>query len=466
MAPCQPPPAGGAGGLPPGAALGRRQRHSKVADPGKRLLGGVRRLLGSFFPRAARARRAAGRQRGPTATSAAAAAPLWSDLSKDPWADAALGGAADVWNLDSAPSLAVATSAAPLERRSAVLEAAAPNLAEQRGSVGSSGWSDAASEIAAAATRVSQLNPAASVYTASGAGLAGTPPAAAQHRPAAQRQGTPPAAAAGGGSIWGLHSSALAAGWGGGDAGADPLAPILASSLPADANGPGWDSSQMGASPPFNDAPGFLSSLMHQVLLDEEDPPAATSAQPPPQHGSGERHAPWHQQQQQQRQGTPPAGAQHAGRPGAFGLGGGGLFSLGPAEAAVQLPGLHPHAAPTGPHQSAAFQAAALAANAAAARAPPPPPPASTPGGVLPSAGIALAARGGLFGEGTPMAPGPAHMQQHQHQQQQQALHRGGTPHDGGAHAFHHQQQQAARGGGGPSGRPSDLVHAFAQVRM
>ncbi len=133
-------------------------------------------------------------------------------------------------------------------------------------------------DIASAAARVSQLNPSAGVFNAQGSGLSPAAfPAQApqplphatqvhgvQHGLGAQLPAASPAAPGAGGSIWGAPgmsaAAASATGWSSGFSALREQAP-----LPQ-----GGDAGVWGASPPFNDAPAFLSSLMQQVLPEED----------------------------------------------------------------------------------------------------------------------------------------------------------------------------------------------------
>ena len=130
-------------------------------------------------------------------------------------------------------------------------------------------------DIASAAAQVSQLNPSAGVFNAQGSAAApqvAFPAQAPQPAPHATqvlgvRHGLDQASSGMGGSIWGAPGMsggvASGSGWSSGfqafnSQGSNGGAPSLG------------DGSVWGASPPFNDAPAFLSSLMQQVLPEED----------------------------------------------------------------------------------------------------------------------------------------------------------------------------------------------------
>jgi hypothetical protein len=320
-----------------------------------------------------------------------------------------------------------------------------------------------AGDIAAAAWRMSMLNPSASEFNAPAAATVAAPAAALQPRhsgpDALHLQSSKPAPepgllgeARGSGSIWAAPpgfgvpaaaSSGVSGSWGstghalwsGGGTAVSQTASLA-----------GWDD---GSSQPFADAPGFLDSLMQQVLPEDEV------------HRGSAMH---HQQQEQQPsaflylQGNPDAQLQQPRQPGFAGAFGrdasaaarlpvsgstglqlGSLFTLPPLSQPWALGAGDAFAAAQAQHQG--MQGLA------------PGPAAFLPGGgfqqqalapTLPGPGMSRAARGG----GPQPLDGPAARPLLPAMPGQ------------GSHLL-----SADKGFAVHAVRPSDVVHAFAQVR-
>ncbi|BDA48480.1 hypothetical protein COCOBI_12-1590 [Coccomyxa sp. Obi] len=173
---------------------------------------------------------------------------LPDSLFGDPWAGLNRPGGGNPWSLHGDLGSPEATPAAPAAVRK---------------------------DIASAAAHVSQLNPSAGVFNAQGAAAASHvafPAQAPQPAPHATQvqgvqHGLDRASSGMGGSIWGAPGMSGAAASGSGWSSGFQALSSQGSNGGAPSHG---DGSVWGASPPFNDAPAFLSSLMQQVLPEED----------------------------------------------------------------------------------------------------------------------------------------------------------------------------------------------------
>lgn len=318
------------------------------------------------------------------------------------------------------------------------------NLWSLQGSAGSEPVSAAAAappglrdEIASAAARVSQLNPSAGVFNAPKSALsqaafpaqAPEPPAhATQVHGVQQGSGLQDVLGSGGGSsIWGAPSVAApttnGSGWSSNfqtvmDLGGSRAAAMV-------------DSATWGASPPFNDAPAFLSSLMQQVLP-EEDALLPGVAGPSLHSSFLQQH---HQQPLQQQQMT------ELGPAGSVGFQLGSLFTLPLVSSSMHAQQLD---------QRQVWQQQQMGGSIYAQ--PPPPGAISATPAFHPSPTQSVAVAAGLSGTAVRQgstAEGLA---------RQPPLMRGPPP--PGLQAGYGQASTDK----GPAQRPSDVVHAFAQV--
>lgn len=180
--------------------------------------------------------------------SGSAGPALPDSLFGDPWAGLTRPGGGNPWSLHGV----LGSPAAPPSAAAAVRK-----------------------DVTSAAKHVSQLNPSAGVFNAQGSAAASHvafPAQAPQPAPHATQvqgvqHGLDRASSGMGGSIWGAPgmSGAVASG-SGWSSGFQAL-----SSQGTNGGAPSHgDGSVWGASPPFNDAPAFLSSLMQQVLPEED----------------------------------------------------------------------------------------------------------------------------------------------------------------------------------------------------